>query len=290
MFPAARVGDFHLCPMVNIIIPHIGGSILPPCAPTVFTGGPNQARISDLATCVLGPPDVIAMGAATVLVQGLPASRMLDQTVHGGLILLGLPTVLIGGPAFVLPPNLKIDGPPLFQQKVIRDLYFLSTTPTGKALLDRIGAAGQPVTIIPNPGKNGFCSPASASDAAAGTPTGSTIQYNPDYRSNAFDSANNMLAQPPQLIIGHEMSHALANSEGNQAQGTDPSPPASEPTIDAEEAQAIGTGSHSGDARPNENGLRHDLGLPRRDNHIGTLGPKAGEPPPLNLRPGEPPL
>lgn len=93
--PAARIGDMHTCPMVTGVVPHVGGPILPPCAPTVLTGGIPQARVSDMLTCV-GPPDVIAMGSMTVLVGGLPAARMGDQTVHGGVIVLGLPTVLIG--------------------------------------------------------------------------------------------------------------------------------------------------------------------------------------------------
>jgi len=53
------------------------------------------ARITDLLTCV-GPPDMIAMGSPTVLIGGLMAARMLDPTVHGGVIVIGWPTVLIG--------------------------------------------------------------------------------------------------------------------------------------------------------------------------------------------------
>ena len=93
--PAARVGDMHVCPMVTGVVPHVGGPILPPCCPTVLTGSLPQARVSDMATCV-GPPDVIAMGSFTVLVGGLPAARVGDLTAHGGTIVLGLPTVLIG--------------------------------------------------------------------------------------------------------------------------------------------------------------------------------------------------
>lgn len=288
MLPAARATDPHVCPMVTVLVPHVGGPILPPCAPLVFTGGPNQARVSDMATCV-GPPDVIAMGAAMVLVQGLPAARMTDQTVHGGMIAAGMPLVLIGGPVFALPPNIKIEGSPKFQQMTIRDLYMLSTTPTGKTLLARLGAAGETVTIEPTNDKNGYCSANNPLSALLGIPTGSTIQYNPNYRSNAFDSSGNMIAQPPQIILAHEMSHALANSEGDQKFGTDPSPPASERNIEEEEAQAIGTGSHTG-RNPSENSLRSDMGLPARDNHKGTGGPRGGEPTPLKLRPGEPPL
>jgi len=96
--PAARVGDMHVCPMVTPgtpPIPHVGGPILPPCAVTVLTGGMPQARVSDMAVCV-GPPDVIAMGSFTVLVCGLPAARLGDLTAHGGTIVVGYPTVLIG--------------------------------------------------------------------------------------------------------------------------------------------------------------------------------------------------
>jgi len=93
--PAARVTDMHVCPMVTGVVPHVGGPILPPCCPTVLTGSLPQARVTDLATCV-GPPDMIALGSFTVLVGSLPAARMGDMTAHGGTVVLGLPTVLIG--------------------------------------------------------------------------------------------------------------------------------------------------------------------------------------------------
>ena len=93
--PAARVTDMHVCPMVTGIVPHVGGPILPPCAVTVLTGKLPQARVGDMATCV-GPPDVIALGSFTVLVSGQPAARIGDLTAHGGTIVLGEFTVLIG--------------------------------------------------------------------------------------------------------------------------------------------------------------------------------------------------
>src|SRR5690348_10022463 len=97
--PAARAGDMHACPIVTPgvpPIPHVGGPILPPCAVTVLTGGIPQARVTDMAVCA-GPPDVIVKGSLTVLVNGLPAARIGDMTAHGGSIVVGLPTVLIGG-------------------------------------------------------------------------------------------------------------------------------------------------------------------------------------------------
>jgi uncharacterized Zn-binding protein involved in type VI secretion len=95
MPPAARVTDMHVCPMVTGIVPHVGGPILPPGCPTVLIGGLPAARATDMATCV-GPPDMIAMGSPTVMIGSLMAARIADPTVHGGMIVLGLPTVEIG--------------------------------------------------------------------------------------------------------------------------------------------------------------------------------------------------
>lgn len=96
MPPAARVSDMHTCPMFNGPVPHVGGPVLPPGAPTVLICGLPAARVTDLATCV-GPPDTIIVGSATVLIGGLPAARMGDATAHGGVVVGGCPTVLIGG-------------------------------------------------------------------------------------------------------------------------------------------------------------------------------------------------
>ena len=93
--PAARLSDMHVCPMVTGVVPHVGGPILPPCAVTVLIGGMPAARVGDMAVCV-GPPDVIALGSMTVLIMGQPAARMGDMTAHGGSIVIGMPTVLIG--------------------------------------------------------------------------------------------------------------------------------------------------------------------------------------------------
>lgn len=65
--PAARVGDMHTCPMVNGIVPHVGGPILPPGSPTVLIGGMPAARLGDQAICT-GPPDAIVMGCMTVII------------------------------------------------------------------------------------------------------------------------------------------------------------------------------------------------------------------------------
>lgn len=96
MPPAARVGDMHTCPLVNPgPVPHVGGPILPPGCPTVLIGMMPAARITDMAVCV-GPPDAIAKGSPTVIIGNLLAARLGDLTVHGGVITVGFPMVMIG--------------------------------------------------------------------------------------------------------------------------------------------------------------------------------------------------
>jgi uncharacterized Zn-binding protein involved in type VI secretion len=93
---AARITDMHVCPLVNGVVPHVGGPVLPPGAVTVMIGGLPAARVGDLCTCA-GPPDSIILGSTTVLIGGMPAARMGDTTAHGGSIIIGCPTVIIGG-------------------------------------------------------------------------------------------------------------------------------------------------------------------------------------------------
>ena len=99
MPPAARLTDMHVCPMQTPglpPIPHVGGPISGPCAPTVLIGGLPAAMLGDLCVCV-GPPDAIIKGSATVMITGKPAARIGDNCAHGGTIVAGMPTVIIGG-------------------------------------------------------------------------------------------------------------------------------------------------------------------------------------------------
>lgn len=128
--PAARVGDFHMCPMVTPAvppIPHVGGPIMPPGAPTVLIGGMPAATMGNMCVCT-GPPDTIILGSVGVLIGGKPAARMGDQCAHGGAIMAGCPTVLIGEtgaggagmaamPVYVLL-NIKKSMPPPVQQQI----------------------------------------------------------------------------------------------------------------------------------------------------------------------------
>lgn len=109
--PAARVGDMHVCPMVTPgvpPIPHVGGPILPPGKPTVLIGNMPAATMGSMCVCT-GPPDSIVLGSLGVLIGGQPAARMGDMCAHGGTIVAGLPTVLIGE---INPPMPSAAGAP----------------------------------------------------------------------------------------------------------------------------------------------------------------------------------
>lgn len=89
----------HTCPMQTPgvpPVPHVGGPITGPGSPNVLIGNLPAAGVGDVCVCV-GPPDTIVAGSTTVLVGGRPAARLGDSTAHGGTIVVGCPTVMIGG-------------------------------------------------------------------------------------------------------------------------------------------------------------------------------------------------
>ncbi len=99
MPPAARLTDMHTCPMVTPglpPVPHVGGPIVGPGVPNVLIEKLPASVLGDMATCV-GPPDSIIKGTATVMISGRPAARIGDTTAHGGVIVAGAPTVIVGG-------------------------------------------------------------------------------------------------------------------------------------------------------------------------------------------------
>ena len=99
MPPAARLTDMHTCPMVTPGVPpgpHVGGPVVGPGGPTVLIGKLPASVVGDNCVCV-GPPDVIVKGSATVLIGGRPAARIGDTTAHGGSIVVGCFTVIVGG-------------------------------------------------------------------------------------------------------------------------------------------------------------------------------------------------
>lgn len=99
MPPAARITDMHTCPMQTPgipPIPHVGGPVIGPGVPAVLIGKLPAAVVGDSCVCA-GPPNTIVKGSATVMIGGKPAARVGDTCAHGGTIVLGCFTVIIGG-------------------------------------------------------------------------------------------------------------------------------------------------------------------------------------------------
>ena len=65
---------------------------------TVLIGFMPAARKGDMLVCV-GLPDTISQGEPTVLIGNKDAARIGDSTEHGGVLVVGCPTVLIGSSA-----------------------------------------------------------------------------------------------------------------------------------------------------------------------------------------------
>ncbi|NNE98442.1 MAG: PAAR domain-containing protein [Pyrinomonadaceae bacterium] len=93
---AARLTDLVNCPAFLGSVPHVGGPVIAPCSPNVIIGFLPAARVGDLSSCA-GGPGSIATGSKTVLINFMQAARMTDIAGHGGVIISGEPTVIIGG-------------------------------------------------------------------------------------------------------------------------------------------------------------------------------------------------
>jgi uncharacterized Zn-binding protein involved in type VI secretion len=95
MPPAARITDMHVCPKVEPgPVPHVGGPTVSGEV-TVLIGFMPAARVGDSLVCV-GPPDSIKSGDSTVIIGNKDAARLGDPTNHGGVLVAGCPTVIIG--------------------------------------------------------------------------------------------------------------------------------------------------------------------------------------------------
>lgn len=93
---AIRIGDMHVCPLVTGNVPHVGGPVSGPGVPTVLIEGMPAAVLGDMAVCT-GPPDSLVKGSSSVMIGGKPAVRVGDTTAHGGNLVVGATTVMIGG-------------------------------------------------------------------------------------------------------------------------------------------------------------------------------------------------
>jgi uncharacterized Zn-binding protein involved in type VI secretion len=223
----------HACPLVTGIVPHVGGPILAPGAPTVLIGNLPAARVSDTVTCV-GPPDVIAKGSLTVLIMGLPAARMGDTTVHGGSIVLGWPTVMIGdapgaaGPTF--GPGIILEGTPA-EQAILAALLarIRDSGPNGAAFIAGLETAATPTRFnmaTQSTDRHGnTVSLATTGGGITIRPTDSVSGDNEVYVDptnlityGGTDGATHQ--ERPEGLLAHEAGHAALLNAGDPAQTT----------------------------------------------------------------------
>ncbi len=237
-FPAARLTDLHVCPMVIGIVPHVGGPVTAPGMPTVLIQGLPAARVGDILTCV-GPPDVIVKGSSGVFIGKQPAARMLDNCAHGGLIVMGCFTVLIGetsaggggGGGGTTPQAqaladialgksnvIKIEGSDAFKTQTLVALAQILSTPSGQEWFAQMQKNGRSVTIHQGaPGQND-CTPRNGTNAANGTGSDSDINWDPattslgGFNSDVANCGND-------TILFHEMVHGMHNGNGDHRNG-----------------------------------------------------------------------
>lgn len=251
--------------------PHVGGPILPPCFPRVLIGNLPSARTTDKALCI-GPVDTIVTGSPTVHIGGRKlCARIGDKTAHGGVIVQGLPTVLVGNGTFPfaisqLPSgdikvgnHLIVKGTPEFQATVLADLATIAQTPAsadgrrpaGLQTLSNLDAGRHDVTIVET-SRGNACAYGNATDAqnpAVGS--GSEVRYNPNREPPTH--ADPTVNRPADVGLHHELSHSDHMSQGT----VDLSPATNPNNPHVEEQNTINQ----------DNLYRDDRGIPRRADH-----------------------
>jgi uncharacterized Zn-binding protein involved in type VI secretion len=235
MQQAARIGDNHTCPMTTPA-PHVGGPINNGCS-SVLTENLPQAIISAMATCV-GPLDVVTSAASTVHIEGMFAARMTDMTAHGGTVVVGAATVLIGGPTHHSRPVQMLPdgtvqyggsilipfqtGRPDYQARALAAYVRLDTTEGMNDGLNRLEATGHHVTVTPYvkphgwTAYNAYCQASSADAGTPGVGSDSTIGWDPDVQGFGPEGTTADWEQPgSDMLLGHETGHSIHNAEGS---------------------------------------------------------------------------
>jgi uncharacterized Zn-binding protein involved in type VI secretion len=94
--PAARITDNHTCPMAEGPKPHVGGPIIEAGQTSVLAEFLLVGVVGATCTCV-GPPDKVSKGSSTVFACNKEVARIGDTTQHGGVIVTGSSSVIVGG-------------------------------------------------------------------------------------------------------------------------------------------------------------------------------------------------
>ncbi len=222
--PAARVGDMHVCPMLTGMVPHVGGPVMLG-AFTVLVGAMPQARLSDMAMCV-GPPDMIAMGAPTVLVDmGGGGGGGAMGAAAGAKASTGKSPMGETPPAHRLPDgtwevrmdHVVVRGEPWFQAQVIRDLGAIRATRDGAALLHALRATGRTVTIVDGGPAGNFVARRAEPDADPAAPADSVVGHRPDRTATQptpGSPARHESPRPAHVALQSSLARSHAHASG----------------------------------------------------------------------------
>lgn len=153
--PASRIGDNHVCPLVTVLVPHVGGPFILGSF-TVWTGNMPQSRTMDPLICV-GPPDMCVTGCWTVLVgdAGFSLTGLLGMSaalmgVIAGFFRKPFPRAEIQPDGTIVTwyaPNVRVTGTPEEQARTCHQLDAIRNGPGGQAVFDELAARPQPTTV-----------------------------------------------------------------------------------------------------------------------------------------------
>lgn len=179
-----------------------------------------------------------------------------------------------------LAPGVRAQGTSEFVDAATQAFNAGASTNAGQQILNEIGATGQQVRIRqetdPNAGNSYGASRwrdrFQNRDGTSGIGTGGNVHFDPN-RLQAGDGSEPWHRRPPAVGLWHELAHARDAAQGNQALGQAPDPrmPAGTANpnawnINNREMQATSIGPWSAHAS-DENALRSELNLPRRDSY-----------------------
>lgn len=250
--PAARMLDTQACPMLTLLVPHVGGPILLG-AFNVLVGNRPQARMTDTCVCA-GPPSIIMRGHFQTLVG---MAGLFGAGMSGALSIIvarRLPTPTYprtvrrpdGTTDTEYSPQITIMGSPEYQATVIADLNH----PELRELMAAVRHTRRRLVIRPRPRSmrqhDGSCmamgSGAHARDLQGTTVTpgegsDSTVFYNPSLSTSYRGEDHRVHSTPPHGVLGHEVRHHLNNARGeNLTRWQDPE----DPTGNMEESRVMG--------------------------------------------------
>ena len=253
---AARVTDAHACGKGH------AGTKIQEHSPDVSSVGLKQSRVLDALDCP-GDDAAIFSGAATVMVNGLPAAWRGGETSHDGTVDAGAATVHIGGPSLRIP--LILVGDEKFKAHARQALARIIGTPTGKQILEKLNSFDYPIFLREGPNR------------AIGPPA--TIEWNPYSKQTSM--------WHPVFSLGHELVHAThGNPKGiekikavRELRTAGARPPLDARGNQVVDANGNPAGTHVeqdgklykspdySNEQPSENSLRRDLGYPRRERY-----------------------